>query len=738
MGHDRLKLPTKINVFVVASAAVLVASLGFADQSTVSSVDVPCLSSASNQNSGQNGPRLDVQSCSVVLRTPSAESARRTSTGQVAKGILDLVEGFYRYKVSCMYHQVEVTGNTAPLNVDLNNASQCVGINLRQSNVPPAIICNIADNEDNQNYLSESCGLPRDGSWEYSHIRGVKAQAIKFYRKKVIDEVESSKKLTITTGCQEQAKDYKKLNDEAKNLSDTILAGAGITAIPQEVYTNKINFCSTDNMADPNGNSTLEDKINQLGIDSNKYKGILSLPKASSCMMNASRSMRETLFGYLVQCEINARIDQFYVDVLENSLSSRIKEAAQYCMDHASGIDAFKSCYDKKVKQVFKDVNNQYFGNTRISSTLPASPRWTTKLGFPAKSMDSEGDLKTWLFAFAGITRVLRGKKAVKKRQAMDKESKKTSSLLTLWGRMTGLVVFTLFASGSDCTNKTCVGDHDKNDASSYTARLAKACCDPGNDDEMKPEFNNPTDQATQTQCMTCMGVAPDVFTSCPAPPGASPSPDPKPAQVAANAGTIHSNISDYYSGGSQTRVAPSSSPLSNAGMTLSNGTSSGALDGGIQKSLPKGAVTDLSAQVGSPTSNIKAQGGSIQGGSIGGGGNGTGALSQLSGNSEFNTATGLVSSGALVGTGGYLGGAGGPAGRGSGGSGGFRNDVAVGDGENKGVEFGAKSAADDGIHALGTADPENYFTRINLDQNLFKIVHDRYQNKAGGWILQK
>ncbi len=36
-----------------------------------------------------------------------------------------------------------------------------------------------------------------------------------------------------------------------------------------------------------------------------------------------------------------------------------------------------------------------------------------------------------------------------------------------------------------------------------------------------------------------------------------------------------------------------------------------------------------------------------------------------------------------------------------------------------------------DSTSALGTADPEDYFTRIDLDQDLFKIVHQRYQLKA-------
>jgi hypothetical protein len=46
-------------------------------------------------------------------------------------------------------------------------------------------------------------------------------------------------------------------------------------------------------------------------------------------------------------------------------------------------------------------------------------------------------------------------------------------------------------------------------------------------------------------------------------------------------------------------------------------------------------------------------------------------------------------------------------------------------------TQFGA---ALDGTKTMGTADPDDYFTRVGLDDNIFRIVSRRYRAKAFSW----
>ncbi|MGZ3698500.1 MAG: hypothetical protein ACXWP5_10220, partial [Bdellovibrionota bacterium] len=60
---------------------------------------------------------------------------------------------------------------------------------------------------------------------------------------------------------------------------------------------------------------------------------------------------------------------------------------------------------------------------------------------------------------------------------------------------------------------------------------------------------------------------------------------------------------------------------------------------------------------------------------------------------------------------------------------GGNTGDVAFG---NSG-DFGGKGK--DG-NAMGSEDPDDYFTRIGLGESLFKKVEKKYNEKAGSWAL--
>ncbi len=81
-----------------------------------------------------------------------------------------------------------------------------------------------------------------------------------------------------------------------------------------------------------------------------------------------------------------------------------------------------------------------------------------------------------------------------------------------------------------------------------------------------------------------------------------------------------------------------------------------------------------------------------------------------------------------------YKSGSGAAAGGNSSISGGLFHDDSGADGTGvSSADFGAKDEA--GIKAMGSGDPEDYFTRLGIDDNLFKIVERRYFTKQATWV---
>ncbi len=76
---------------------------------------------------------------------------------------------------------------------------------------------------------------------------------------------------------------------------------------------------------------------------------------------------------------------------------------------------------------------------------------------------------------------------------------------------------------------------------------------------------------------------------------------------------------------------------------------------------------------------------------------------------------------------------AGGSSGLGSFGSSGSAA-VAGGDGSGTSVDFAGRQANGAEVDALGTGDPDDYFTKISLEGDLFKIVRARYHSTAVRW----
>lgn len=80
--------------------------------------------------------------------------------------------------------------------------------------------------------------------------------------------------------------------------------------------------------------------------------------------------------------------------------------------------------------------------------------------------------------------------------------------------------------------------------------------------------------------------------------------------------------------------------------------------------------------------------------------------------------------------------------GRAFGGSGMEGGSAVTANGQTPGMEFGGRKPASaggaDDANAMLGEDPDDYFARINLGDNLFKIVEKRYRTKQTGWVLSK
>jgi len=183
-------------------------------------------------------------------------------------------------------------------------------------------------------------------------------------------------------------------------------------------------------------------------------------------------------------------------------------------------------------------------------------------------------------------------------------------------------------------------------------------------------------------------------------------------------------------------------------------GVSQAALAGGTG-SANKGVSIDDSSLNGSgrknnlnsllPSSFDKAPGGSGGRATSGGGGGGSGLGNNLavipSSDANATTGSGGVGTDASLSAASSFGGSGSGAGKSG------SNDGSGGSDGNSGLDAtalaGLSHLAEDGadangrnIAALGTQDPDDYFTRMGISDNIFKIVEKRYRTKTTRWVV--
>lgn len=295
----------------------------------------------------------------------------------------------------------------------------------------------------------------------------------------------------------------------------------------------------------------------------------------------------------------------------------------------------------------------------------------------------------------------------------------------------TGLFILAVYfnASGGCCDTDTpstptmvttCVDQHDTNTDTDKTAPsvpaqpfpsdLEAACCVTGASAYSDPA---PATKESMALCIRCFGEA-----RCKGSQSA--------LATAANAAVAAAGANALAGQAmSNSGVASLNAPTPGA----PNQGSGAASEGNTVNTAPTGAG---SAGIGSvPATN----GNSSRGSSSGGGGGSSGSSLGASTGATAPDSAAAGSLGATAGTtdsssGGYT--SGGAAATGSSGRK-YQSEIESGNGSVSSEKYGSQ----EGPSVSLSADPADYFTRIGLDTSIFKIVHDRYFNKANSWLLQ-
>ncbi|MEN9724186.1 MAG: hypothetical protein RJB38_2172 [Pseudomonadota bacterium] len=174
---------------------------------------------------------------------------------------------------------------------------------------------------------------------------------------------------------------------------------------------------------------------------------------------------------------------------------------------------------------------------------------------------------------------------------------------------------------------------------------------------------------------------------------------------------------------------------------------------GGSASAAVADSSTDASGGQPAPGAGGDSRGGGLAGGLLRGGVGSGGSGSSSSGAGGFGRIASAMGSGANPSGGPTLTGSDSPAvamsgaaaaargGRGGGGSGDFGAAFGglLGGGGDSGGAAGSGSqnfgGENGGVSPLGSSDPGDYFTRLGMTENLFKIVERRYRNKATHWV---
>jgi hypothetical protein len=578
------------------------------------------------------------------------------------------------------------------------------------------------------------------GSLEDGWFTGSQMQAIAFYLNEVQTEIGRSKKLSIknptggTSYCQAAASDYQNLFTARKKLVELA------TANPQNANLLKQMFDCSQKKEDPTTAGT------------NFTYG------QHSSDLCANRNALEAAFLNLASCEVNARADSSYLAKIGSQqaltdtyswLRETLKMTCKSCMNESCANQCYQRNIGTKVAEHLKAI---WPISVPTAQTASREIDWVPEQQF---------ELAGLLFGLSLVRKRARKKVAVKARRprvariARPKVEKAPTyavvtgyrRLLRLFGVASSFAVVSLLVSG--CFGG---GGVDENTPTSIVAQGARC---PWGMPQFKVECCTADGQLNTEICTDPNTLASEAVTTA----------------LGNTADNLDSGSLSLHGASELLGVDPSQLDLTggmDGGGTLSNtsaalaSTGGGTSIGGINSANGYGALSNGSRAPQNPSGDGGTIANSAGDRSPASGVDTASTPSMFGSNTASNSpapggggaAPGTDSGAAALGTTPSSGGKGGlPAAGGTQyaalGTGVF--GAGAGNGQDGGtVAFGGLGAADrgpagagdqafsgsQGPNPVGSEDPSDYFTRVGMDDSLFKIVTRRYRERASAWAL--
>ncbi|HAR42372.1 MAG TPA: hypothetical protein DCS07_07030 [Bdellovibrionales bacterium] len=709
-------------------------------------VQAPCLSPAQLVSIEQ----IDLQACKDVtiggvvipggvLRSKTREINPDTSvpTGKTS-GLLDNLEALMRIRIDCLYKGIIVDFKIpqAP--------GECKGVAATALDTPHTR-CNHADGEITTNHLGESCGtFGRNGNstWERAQLRGLVIQAIKFYRDKVTTEIENHYRLTIDSPrCHSMANDYLALMQDARNISTDIIKGSATLSKEPTLLKRAVNFCEPDDVQLEQQIAKYVDKT----VDPKMVRE--GIPGNSVCMLSASRENRIALFSSLMQCQIDAGVKKFETQLVPritefNNKISSCRASAQAkgssvghkkksrSKGEKAGNASFDNCYNPWIQNFFKSIiDNNIPGKFKTENT--PNPEFPTSLP---------------LLCALGTLLERRRKTTEAKKAAKLSSSRKVFGVVSFMAFNITVLVISAYLSmscgggggggGFPAQLSTCFPTEPALPDTPSVRSLLNRCCESPDFTAVKSSLD--LSDPNSSDCQSCSLLAECNGTSL------------YPIETGSSAGL--NAAEEQNQSRERVSLADSSGDLGadkSPVLNLSEASAGTTTQSSVQKAAAGPAGND--PQVQKPNHSRSAGGLSTSGHGIGNNDNGAWQTGNGSGgNANGDGSGGLPEADQTAGNYGSAGsgggsGSGSAGGRGAGGSGARMgsgsfsnsgNGSGAGDGSDGALKFGKEGRAEDGSNPMGSEDPEDYFSRLNPDDNLFKIVERRYQKKTTDWAL--
>ncbi|MEK7692191.1 MAG: hypothetical protein AAB425_14340 [Bdellovibrionota bacterium] len=551
---------------------------------------------------------------------------------------------------------------------------------------------NASTREVDKNHKIESCGNYAEikveglgnvtidltsgrGSWEESHIRGGFIQAVNCSYQQVLNELNQKSGITLSETCAALGEDIQNLGTQA----DAVAAKIESELVGQQNVT-QIESCAVG--ADPTGQSSIQQ---------------------SACLLQAGRARLETAFTYFASCEIMSRARASYrhhfVDDLSGLTGLLQTKVADPCESRCKSecstkLTKLKSCAEACAKSCYKPLIQKTLED-KINSLWPNSGVCAGFLIAGRRRRRRESLSRRSWFPLLALGLALTMGPACSNKIEFDAPCR--------------AVDLSTISDPLCCASLSCgyleaqygIKTDDKSNCEDYGVplpdmTLVPSCAVTPADEAVAEESALDNGAGSAGAAEAAIGAANGLISG-----GALSAYDP----------TSEVGTSDALPNTSAAIAKTTANPTTKSGAGLT-GDGAGPKGAGNTKESNSGQNSGSTGQAGQAL-NLGSTGTSPS--AIGIAATEGGSPGAESGASYQGAGTG---SGALV----YGGGTGGGGGGGIEGSGSTVTELSA----------GVNGAGGD---VAGTPDPEDYFTRVGLEDDLFKIVEKRYRATTTAWI---